>query len=217
MIMRAPPRIRRSRWTRERPWAQTSFLTDAAGAPEPGNAPREAEDALGVADHVADPASRRDALDRLYGHLARRAMQRGRKPVPKQAIRNTKADQGPVFLREEECSCATVPLGNHPQLLIRSGSVGGEEADAVFERPLFSPDIFFRQLTPVAVLVPQENSRGTCCPARMVSSAPGSSPSGPAQTSRGVEAPVQGTWRPVSRTARVCGPGSRSHVSRARS
>ena len=81
--MPAPPRIRGSRWTRERPWAQTSFLTDAAGAPDLGNAPHEAQDALGTADHAEDPVSRRNALDRLYGQLAQRARQRGRTPVPK--------------------------------------------------------------------------------------------------------------------------------------
>lgn len=84
VIMPAQPRTRRSRWTRERRWDQTSFL-DAASATGAENAPREVEDALGVADHAADSTSRRDALDRLYGYFAERAMPRGRKPVPKRS------------------------------------------------------------------------------------------------------------------------------------
>jgi len=84
VIMPAQPRTRRSQWTRERRWDQTSFL-DGAGATGAENAPREVEDALGVANHAADSTSRRDALDRLYGYLAQQAMQRGRKPVPKRS------------------------------------------------------------------------------------------------------------------------------------
>src|SRR3954452_23269733 len=84
VIMPAQPRTRRLRWTRERPWSQTSFLTDPA-APEAENAPSEIEDVLGVADRAADTASRRDALDQLYASLAQRALRRGRKPVPKRS------------------------------------------------------------------------------------------------------------------------------------
>lgn len=80
--MPADPRIRGSRRTRERGWDQTSFL-DTADALEVGSATREVEDALGLADHSPDTASRHDALDRLYTHLAQRAIRRGRKPVPK--------------------------------------------------------------------------------------------------------------------------------------
>jgi hypothetical protein len=82
--MPAQPRTRRSQWTRERRWDQTSFL-DGAGATEVRNAPQEVEDALAVADHAGDTTSRRDALDRLYGSLVERAMRRGRKPVPKRS------------------------------------------------------------------------------------------------------------------------------------
>jgi len=83
--MPAPIRTNRSRWTREHPWAQISFLNDAADATEAEKAPRQVEDALGIADRAADTASRRDALDRLYDSLAQRAMQRGRMPVPKRS------------------------------------------------------------------------------------------------------------------------------------
>jgi hypothetical protein len=82
--MPAQPRTRRSQWNRERRWDQTSFLDDT-GATKVNPAPRELEDALGVAEHAADTTSRRDALDRLYGYLAQQAMQRGRKPVPKRS------------------------------------------------------------------------------------------------------------------------------------
>ena len=82
--MPADPRIRRSRWIRERRWSQTSFLDDADAA-RAGNAPREIEDVLGVADRAADAASRCDALDQLYDSLAQRALRRGRKPVPKRS------------------------------------------------------------------------------------------------------------------------------------
>jgi hypothetical protein len=82
--MPADPRIRRSRRTRERRWDQISFL-DAAGATTVEPAPRELGDALGLADHAADSASRHDALDRLYASLAQQAIRRGRKPVPKRS------------------------------------------------------------------------------------------------------------------------------------
>jgi hypothetical protein len=82
--MPAHPRIRRSRRTRERRWSQTSFLDDADAA-RAGNAPHEVVDTLGLADHAADPISGREALDRLYGSLAQRALRRGRKPVPKRS------------------------------------------------------------------------------------------------------------------------------------
>lgn len=78
-------RTHRLGWTRERPWSQTSFLTEAAAGTEAENAPRELEEALGIADRAADSTSRRDALNRLYDSLAQRAMQRGRKPVPKRS------------------------------------------------------------------------------------------------------------------------------------
>ena len=81
--MPAPPRIRGSRWTRVRPWAQTSFLDAAPGGPGEGSAPQELEEALGVADCAEDTSRRRDALNRLYDSLAQRAMRRGRTPVPK--------------------------------------------------------------------------------------------------------------------------------------
>jgi hypothetical protein len=82
-----PARIRtnRSRWTRDRPWAQISFLNDAADAIEVEKAPREVEDALVIAHRASDTTSRRDALDRLYDSLAQRAMQRGRMSVPKRS------------------------------------------------------------------------------------------------------------------------------------
>jgi hypothetical protein len=80
--MPADPRTRRSRWIQERRWDQTSFLDDD-GPAEGNRATREVEDALGLADHAADTASRHDALDRLYGYLSQRAVHRGRKPVPK--------------------------------------------------------------------------------------------------------------------------------------
>lgn len=64
-------------------WAQTSFLPEAAAETEAENAPRELEEVLGIADRAADSTGRRDALNRLYDSLAERAMQRGRKPVPK--------------------------------------------------------------------------------------------------------------------------------------
>jgi hypothetical protein len=82
--MPALPRIHRSRRVRERRWAQTSFFDDA-GAAEVGKAPHEVADALGLADHAADPVSGREALDRLYGSLAQRALRRGRKPIPKRS------------------------------------------------------------------------------------------------------------------------------------
>ena len=81
--MPVPPRSPGSRWSQERPWAQTSFLDRAAGGTGEGNVPREVEQALEVADRAGDSSSRRDALDRLYDSLAQRAMQRGRKPIPK--------------------------------------------------------------------------------------------------------------------------------------
>ena len=79
------PRItgNRSSWSRVRGRAQTSFLDQGAGTSGEGSAPREVEDALGVADRAADTATRRDALDHLYGYLAEQATKRGRKPVPK--------------------------------------------------------------------------------------------------------------------------------------
>jgi hypothetical protein len=80
--MPAQPRSRRARRTRERRWDQISFLDDA-GIGETGSAAREAEDALGLADHAADPGTGREALDRLYQHLAQRAIRRGRTPIPK--------------------------------------------------------------------------------------------------------------------------------------
>ena len=75
---------RRARRIRQRRWDQISFL-DEAGATTGDPAPRELEAALGLADHAADAASRHDALDRLYGHLAQHAIRRGRKPVPKRS------------------------------------------------------------------------------------------------------------------------------------
>jgi hypothetical protein len=80
--MPANARSGRSRWCRARHWAQISFLDEDARETAAGNTPREIEDALGVADHAADTASQRDALDRFYNSLAQRAMRRGRKPVP---------------------------------------------------------------------------------------------------------------------------------------
>jgi hypothetical protein len=76
--------MRRARRIRQRRWDQISFLDDA-GAITVDPAPREVEDALGIADHAADIASQRDALDRLYGSLAEQAIRRGRKPVPKRS------------------------------------------------------------------------------------------------------------------------------------
>ena len=83
--MPAPPRSPGSRSAQERPWAQTSFLDQVAGGTGEGNAPREVEDALGIADRAVDTASRRDALDRLYDYLVQRAIRHGRKPVPKRS------------------------------------------------------------------------------------------------------------------------------------
>ena len=82
--MPALPRMRRARRIRQRRWDQISFLDDA-GAATVDHAPRDVEDALGIADHAADSASRHNALDCLYGYLAQQAMQRGRKPVPKRS------------------------------------------------------------------------------------------------------------------------------------
>ena len=82
--MPARPRMRRARRIRQRRWDQISFL-DAASATTVDRAPREIEEALGLADHAADSASRHDALDRLYDTLAQEAMHRGRKPVPKRS------------------------------------------------------------------------------------------------------------------------------------
>ncbi len=83
--MPAHPRSPSSRRSQERPWAQTSFLDEATDGIGEGNTPREIEDGLGIADRAADTVSRRDALDRLYDSLARRAIRRGRKPVPKRS------------------------------------------------------------------------------------------------------------------------------------
>jgi len=86
--MPADPRIRRSRRTRERRWDQTSFLDEDGATTGAGRVPREVEQALGVADHAADTASRRTALDRVSDSLAQRAMRRWRKPVPKRRDSN---------------------------------------------------------------------------------------------------------------------------------
>jgi hypothetical protein len=83
--MPAQSRARRSQWSRARHWAQTSFPDEAAGTTGPDTAPREIEEAFGAADHDGDTTARRDALDRLYGSLAQRAIRRGRTPVPKRS------------------------------------------------------------------------------------------------------------------------------------
>jgi hypothetical protein len=73
-----------ARRIRQRRWDQISFLDDA-GATTVDPAPHELEDALGLADHAADPESGRAALDRLYSHLAQQAIRRGRTPIPKRS------------------------------------------------------------------------------------------------------------------------------------
>ena len=82
-IMPAHTRTRRLQRIREQRWGQTSFLDEHAEAIGTGNAPREVEDALVAAERASDPTRRRQALDRLYAHLAQEALHRGRVPVPK--------------------------------------------------------------------------------------------------------------------------------------
>jgi hypothetical protein len=66
-------------------WDQTSFLAEDAGVESAQVMPRPVRAALDAADHAADHATRREALDRLARHLTEQAVHRGRSPVPKRA------------------------------------------------------------------------------------------------------------------------------------
>ena len=50
-------------------------------------------------------------------------------------------------------------LRDDPELLLEPRAVGGEEAGAVFERPLIFLDIFWWQLTPIRVVVAHKKLR----------------------------------------------------------
>jgi hypothetical protein len=79
--MPAHARPRRSRWSQPRHWDQTPFLDEDAWAPGASNTPG-VEDASGAADHTSDPATRRDALDRISSYLVPRPCG-GRPAVPR--------------------------------------------------------------------------------------------------------------------------------------